>query len=1854
MASQLKDLLESGIESVIRGTSRRQGALLKDAKGALALLQDFPEGDGVLEALLEFQLPRRPKATRADSTPGSSSPEKDDEGEPTSSPAEGVKKDKDSDADADAVADASDRSQEGSGGGEVDASKEESEGESFGAGKEAFSSTLRVMCGALKLKQVKVVDPLLDIIYGLVTKGLLGGIMLSLNAASGEEDLEEAKKELGSKKKPFVLSVLLESICSVHDIGDENVEKKLLKLLLALTLSKSVGVHGEALLLVVRTCYHIFLGSRSEVVQLFAKACLIQFLMVLISRIERPLDADGKGYDVEVPCIVISEKGPDAPASPNTKNQSPEEVVQALLEDVCSVSSSKSTSQGSKLCDMVSSSYEDATFFMNGESADQRKRPAEAVGSQELEEQSPATSNKSFTSFAIEEEGDVPNVVLMARKDAFLVFRALCKLSMKTGHDGPSDHFALRGKVLSLELIKILLEKSGRVFQVHEKYIEAIKQYLCYSLLKNCSTAVTPAFQLSASIFETLTNRFRPHLKSQFAVFFPMIFLRPFESQGGLITNVGKAMSTHEVYAQWVVLFRCLYNMCSDKQILSDIFVNYDCDLDESNLFERLVSGLVKLVQGVLSLEGSGFTPTMQFNLKLFALQCLIAILKSLAMEDEQDQEASPRETLDGDDPSTNLNATPEAVGDHNALGEQTHGSNGSLKDLPAPSMSEQLEQRKAYKTEFQKGIIQFKKKPKKGIQYLQKLGMLGESCEDIARFLLSTQGLDKNSIGDYLGEADALNLDVMHSYVEMLDFSGLEFDAGIRHFLRGFRLPGEAQKIDRLMEKFAERYCICNPESFAKADTAYVLAYSVIMLNTDAHNPQVKDKMSLEGFVKNNKGINDGEDLPQEFLAAIYKNIVNNEIKMKGEGGLLSSDAPQKKKQTTGIAGLDAIINVFGGNQSVPVEPDDDAIRQTHNSMKSKGAGKPWSTATGNEDIRPMLEIAWAPILGAISIVFEGSNDESMTSLCIEAFFYTIKIAAPLQMETVRDAFLTSLAKATHLHTPSQMHPKRGAAFKTLLRVALECGSHLSAGWKTVLTSISQFERLHQLKNSSLTDETMFASPNQKGARKGKNSSQNKRNSSGSGKKGGVTDMLDVFDPSCMADIELVFEASGRLSSTSIVEFVQALCQVSSQELENTESPRVYSLTKIVEVAHYNMNRVRIVWSRIWSLLADFFIFVGCHPNLNVAMYAIDALRQLAMKFLERDELANYTFQNDFLRPFVIVMRQSKAVEIRELVIRCVSQFILARVSNVKSGWKSLFMVFTAAASDENKQLVALAFETIEKIVREYFFHVTETETATFTDCVNCLIAFANSPLSDVSLNAIAFLRFSALKLAEGELGELRVPSDKLSDLTIRNETPDSEVPPVEGVTQQAPGKGKSKGKGKRKGKGKNADQSHGGVSSRSGILFTDEDVHLYFWFPLLAGLSELTFDRRQQIRHSSLEVLFDILDYHGGSFAIDFWVRIFNSILFPIFDHVRAEVTETTTFIKASDRPKVDAWLYETSTACLHHVIDLFAKFYPELRSLLPQLLGFISGFAKRSHENLASMGVAALLRMLLSIGDKMDETELDLVFQSIQELLSDAMQFISSSTEGMVQEYTDGKVAAAAGATNGTEPSAANAAVAGGTRARGRSLVEGWGARQLANTKCRISVQILLAQCIGKFYSTFSSHLSKKSKQGMLGMLSFIVEASHSANMNFSQREHLRACQTAAMIEPSLQLLDPPLLELEKQSLQIYLSIGTDILAQGGDSAGAKVNEDVASFCLREIVSFMEIADMTEGGAEECGLRKDMLLQSLEALSALPDPLLRANLLGLRLFSSLTDLIKCHCVFPEALRIISKLFTRIVKFA
>ncbi|XP_048451650.1 brefeldin A-inhibited guanine nucleotide-exchange protein 1-like [Rhincodon typus] len=204
------------------------------------------------------------------------------------------------------------------------------------------------------------------------------------------------------------------------------------------------------------------------------------------------------------------------------------------------------------------------------------------------------------------------------QKDAFLVFRSLCKLSMKPLSDGPPDpkSHELRSKILSLQLLLSILQNAGPIFRTNEMFINAIKQYLCVALSKNGVSSVPEVFELSLSIFLTLLSNFKTHLKMQIEVFFKEIFLYILET------------STSSFDHKWMVI-QTLTRICADAQSVVDIYVNYDCDLNAANIFERLVNDLSKIAQGRGGHE-LGMTPVQELSLRKKGLECLVSILKCM------------------------------------------------------------------------------------------------------------------------------------------------------------------------------------------------------------------------------------------------------------------------------------------------------------------------------------------------------------------------------------------------------------------------------------------------------------------------------------------------------------------------------------------------------------------------------------------------------------------------------------------------------------------------------------------------------------------------------------------------------------------------------------------------------------------------------------------------------------------------------------------------------------------------------------------------------------------------------------------------------------------------------------------------------------------------------------------------------------------------------------------------------------------------------------------------------------------------------------------------------------------------
>jgi guanine nucleotide exchange protein RalF len=178
-----------------------------------------------------------------------------------------------------------------------------------------------------------------------------------------------------------------------------------------------------------------------------------------------------------------------------------------------------------------------------------------------------------------------------------------------------------------------------------------------------------------------------------------------------------------------------------------------------------------------------------------------------------------------------------------------------------------------------------FNSNPKAGIKRIMSICQETnvEPSVQIAEFFKAQKNnLNLTEVGDYLGAEGTLNNKVRVYFMEIMSFKDQEFIPAIRDFLQEFKLPGEAQKIDRLIEGFATKYTQDNPKNDINKDAYYLLAFQTIMLNTDLHNPSIRSdkKMTMDGFKRNLRGCNDGQDFPEAILKGIYTEIKSKPFK--------------------------------------------------------------------------------------------------------------------------------------------------------------------------------------------------------------------------------------------------------------------------------------------------------------------------------------------------------------------------------------------------------------------------------------------------------------------------------------------------------------------------------------------------------------------------------------------------------------------------------------------------------------------------------------------------------------------------------------------------------------------------------------------------------------------------------------------------------------------------------------------------------------------------------------------------------------------------------------------------------------
>ncbi|KAK9480152.1 hypothetical protein V1514DRAFT_290241 [Lipomyces japonicus] len=1399
------------------------------------------------------------------------------------------------------------------------------------------------------------------------------------------EDVENAVPQISTRTMKLVEQGV-ETVCDCFkgDSTDEAVELQVIKALLAAVLNEKLIVHGAALLKAIRQTYNIFILSRSNANQAIAQTTLTQMVNVVFDRVKTRINsktASGEQDVVDIATAVNAE----FEAKKLEFDARDDRVAEADERSVDQEKSKESAETETK----ITNEKQNAVETVNGESKVEGKITLESF-----------ENRKSFDEERPEViSGELKDEDELFVRDAFLVFRAMCKLSIKAidASDNKADmrSHAMRSKLLSLHLVYTILNTHITVFTSSNViirssasseqtiFIHAIRQYLCLCLSRNAASPIPAIFEVCCDIFWLILVNLRSQLKKEIEVFWTEIYMPILEM---------KNSTPH----QKQYLLHGVEKLCNDPRALVEIYLNYDCDntaLD--NIYERLIEYFSRISVTPISLSafqlqqyqenqknphnsvfgstvgpgGVAIPPSfstqavsalqsnpvdnpsvpLDYTLKRIALDCLVAVLRSLVQWSQQGIAEARGElglsstTRDSDsivdEDSRPGTVTPSSsyVGTASPLPERTPSSEaristptGIAPPIDDPSQFESFKQRKTLLLE---AIKQFNFKPKRGIAALIDRGFItSKEPNVIAQFLLTTEGLSKAMIGEYLGEGDAENVAIMHAFVDLMDFTDMKFVDALRLFLQAFRLPGEAQKIDRFVLKFAERYISGNPSIFANADTAYVLAYSVILLNTDLHSPQVKNRMTKQDFFKNNRGINDNADLPEALLSETYDEILNNEIILKEEhdGALMSNQ----------LTGGSIATNIGQVLATVGRDLQREAYLQASKEMANKtellfknlvrtqrkdqnaSSRVVFYSASHIEHVGPMFEVVWMSFLAGLSGPMQDTEDLEIIDVCMDGIKLAIRIACLFDIELARISFVTGLSKFTNLQNLSEMKAKHVEGIKTLLEVALSEGNLLKDSWKNILTCVSQLERF-QLISSGISEGAIPDLNIAKIASRESFESTRSRTSTFKSVRSRSASIVTPFSSAVAEEtrareiviaMDKIFTQSSQLSGEAIVYFVSALTEVSREEIQSSghsEHPRTFSLQKMVDVSYYNMDRIRVEWSSLWAIMGEQFNQVGCHPNISVVYFALDSLRQLSIRFLELEELSHFRFQKDFLRPFEHVITNNPNISVKDMVLRCLQQMILSRAKNIRSGWSTMFGVFTFAAKDQNEQIVQLAFENIKTIHNEDFDLVMAQ--GSFADLAVCLTEMAkNYKFQKISLHAIELLRSSI---------PLMLAYQKSVQAGL-----------------------------------------NGNYTANKASI---EDPAVKFWFPVLFAFHDIIMTGEDlEVRSRALNYLFDTLVEYGHDFQPDFWDLACRQLLFPIFIVLKSR-SEMSRFNNHED---MSVWLSTTMIQALRNLIALFTHYFETLERMLDGFLDLLITCICQENDTLARIGSSCLQQLIL----------------------------------------------------------------------------------------------------------------------------------------------------------------------------------------------------------------------------------------------------------------------------------------------
>ncbi|KIH67943.1 Sec7 domain protein [Ancylostoma duodenale] len=841
--------------------------------------------------------------------------------------------------------------------------------------------------------------------------------------------------------------------------------------------------------------------------------------------------------------------------------------------------------------------------------------------------------------------------------------------------------------VLGLNLLTVALEAAADHLANYSFLTPLIKDNLCRSLLQLLDTEKLPVLAATNRACFLLFESMRSQLKFQLEAYFHKL--------KGIVLNEQRQTS----YEQKEMALESIVQLWRIPGLVTELYLNYDCDLYCSNVFEELTKLLVENAFPMSGLHAHS----------LISLDALLVVIDTIDQNCVCRQAALVAPPVDADikvTPALHLpvlsgfeigqrilasgsdvsNSSPERAAysklrrSHPADIPETlptkalmPSANRHAPSHSMPSMEQVIDQKKRKKL-IADGTELFNQSPKKGIEFLREKGLLGADAASVVNWLRTNPQLDKKKIADYI--CSRKHADVLEAFVRSFPFENTRLDDALRMFLETFRLPGEAAEISMVMQHFSEQWYKANHEPFNHVDAAFTLSYAIIMLNTDQHNPQVRRNqppMTVDCFKRNLSGTNGGSDFDPDMLVTMYNAIKSEEIVMPAE--------------QTGLVKENYLWKVL-------------LRRGESNEGHFEHAPTGWND-------HDLFSLTWGPAVAALTYVFDKSENDVILQKALNGFRKCASIAAHYGMKDVFDNLVIHLCKFSTLtgsseghnddnlemqrqrslneNVPGYQHERISVAFgenrkaqmatRTMFQLVHANGDILREGWRNMLDCLLQLFRARLLP-AELTEVDDFV--DEKGwvslIRDHTDDPQPVRSESGllswfglgGGASEGERKKLTPEQQNAIKVAQVViaecrpaqlFNDSKYLTSTALSELLNALVHASQAIVEQADSHKpgsplngenedalVFYLELIVTICLENKDRLSLIWLTVrrhleWLLSTRFNTKLAIFMQLRVLVErAVVGLLRIANRNLFRDN----TVADDVLQSLSLLLRLS------------------------------------------------------------------------------------------------------------------------------------------------------------------------------------------------------------------------------------------------------------------------------------------------------------------------------------------------------------------------------------------------------------------------------------------------------------------------------------------------------------------------------------------------------------------------------------------------------------------------------------